>query len=529
MNRQIFSVVLVSILLIGATAGIGVALDESPFVEGEPVLDIYAPEPTLDSGETTDLTVQIANSGELESGTIEQRETVTTARSVTVAFKDGNIPFTVETRQQSLGLIADGSVTEIPVTVTVPDDVTPGKYSIDVVIEYTHTFRFKPDSNFIQERSRTARESVDVRIDDEPQFELQTLESNVQLGGSGTIITEITNVGSETARDLVVELTSASGDVTLGETEKNTARIDQLSPGEKTTLTYEANVRSDASLRNFALRGSVQFTDPDGIRETQDELSVGLQPQPEQEFSLSVNESTLRVGETGRIKGTIQNDGPADVSDMVLVLGETQFESRSTTYSVGDLTADKSKAFQFRGTVPSEADAVPQQIDVRAQYRTPVDNERVFEDSIHVSVEDRRDVVTVAAIDPEFTAGEEGVLDLEITNQRDIELRDVQLGLVVEEPLQSEFRTSVIPSLQPEESAQIAFDLEINSDAPESQFPATVQVTYLDQDGERNTARASTIAIRVTESDRGEFPTEFAIFGILVAIVLVGAWLFYRR
>lgn len=529
MNRQIFRVVLASILLIGATAGIVVALDESPFVEGEPVLDIYAPAQTLTPGETTDLTVQIANRGELESGTIAQRETVTTARSVTVEFEDGNIPFTVETRRQSLGLIADGSVKEIPVTFTVPDDVKPGKYSINVVIEYTHTFRFKPDSNFIQERSRTARESVYVRIDDGPKFELQTVESNVQLGGSGTIMTEVTNVGNEMARDLVVKLTSTSGDVTLGETEKNTARIDQLAPGEKTTLTYEANVRSDASLRNFPLTGSVRFTDSDGIQGSQDGLSVGLQPHSEQEFSLSATESTLRVGEPGTIKGTIQNDGPTNVSDTVLVLGETQFEPRSATYSVGDLSAGESKPFQFRGTVPSEADGVPQQIEVRAQYRTPADNERVFEDSMRVSVKDRRDVVTVAAIDPDFTAGEEGVLYLEITNQRGIEIRDVQLSLVVEEPLQSEFRTTVIPLLQPEETSQIAFDLEINSDAPVSQFPATVQVTYLDQDAERNTARASTIAISVTESDRGESPTEFVIFGILLAIVLVGAWLFYRR
>lgn len=38
---------------------------------------------------------------------------------------------------------------------------------------------------------------------------------------------------------------------------------------------------------------------------------------------------------------------------------------------------------------------------------------------------------------------------------RDVEIRDVRLRLAVEKPLGSEFRTTVIPSLQPEETEQL--------------------------------------------------------------------------
>jgi uncharacterized membrane protein len=138
-------------------------------------------------------------------------------------------------------------------------------------------------------------------------------------------------------------------------------------------------------------------------------------------------------------------------------------------------------------------------------------------------------VVAVVASDSGFTAGEEGVLEIEVTNQRDIEIRDVYLSLTVEDPLTSEFRKTVLPSLQPGETGRIAFDLEVDSDAPVSRYPATVDVKYLDDDAERNTARPSTVAITVTEAGGDDPPTKIVIFGILSIVVLVSAWLFYWR
>lgn len=529
MNRQIIGVIIVSVFFVAVTAGIGVAQDELQFVRGEPDLDVYTPEPTLTPGSTSDLTVQVANDGEVRSGAVAQREIVTTARSVTIEIEDDDVPFTVETQRQSIGSVADGDVRDIPIRITVPEDVEPDEYSLDVRLRYSHTFLFAPRSGVTQERSRTVRDSIDVTIDDSPRFEIETIESDVQAGDSGTLVTEVTNVGGETARDLTIGLESTSGDVTLGETPQNTARIDQLESGENTTLTYDANIRSGTTLRNITLSGTVAFTDSNGIHQTQDGISVGVSPRNEQEFSLSVNESTLRVGEMGIVQGTIRNDGPADVSNVLLRLGEAQFEPRTPTYSIGELAAGDSTIFQFRGTVPTEADAVPQRIDLITQYQTPTNNNRETENSIHVPVADRRDAVEVTAVESQFAAGEEGVLELAITNQRDIEIRDVRLRLNVEEPLESDFRTTVISSLQPGETDHVAFDLEIDSDAPRSQFPATVEVDYIDHDEDQNTARPSTVAITVIETDGDDLPVELIIFGVLVFLVAAGAWWFYGR
>ena len=520
------TVVVVSLILSGA--GLGNAQSTQIYVWGEPDLDVFAPDATLSPGSTSTITLQVTNRGKLREGDLEHREIVTTARSVTAELQDGG-PITVETDRQAIGSVADSQVKEVPFTVTVPEDTKPGVYSLDVRFHYTHTYHYSTYSDSIVDRSRSITRSIDVHIDDSPRFEMQTQDSDVQIGGSGLVNATITNVGGELARDLTVELESTSEDVTLGETARNTARVDELHPGENATVTYEANVRSNAARRTVPITGTVRFTDPDGVQDTQGVTSIGVHPEPEQEFMLSVDESTLRVNETGILQGTIRNAGPANVSDTVLVLDNAPFEPRNPTYSIGDLAANESAAFQFRGTVPSDTDAVPQQIDISTLYRTPADIERETHRSLHVPVAERRDALVVTAIDSRFDAGEDSILELSVTNQRESEIRDLRLTLGVDEPLRSDFRTTVVSSLQPGETARVAYDLEVDSDAPETRFPATVDVTYIGHDGRRKTVRPSTVAITVTESGGNDLSTELLIFGVLVVVVAIGASWFYRR
>ncbi|AKH97554.1 COG1361 S-layer family protein [Halanaeroarchaeum sulfurireducens] len=528
MNRQHALMVIVISLLLGATAtGLGDAQNESVFVRGEPDLQVFAPDPTLTPGSTTNLTLQVANDGEIRLGASADRGIVTTARAVTVEL-EGEDPIAVETERQSVGSVTEHDVKAVPITVTVPEDAPSGEYTCEVTLDYSHTYQYSSNAGAVQERSRTVTRSIELRVDDGPRFEMQTLDSDVRVGDAGTLRTNITNVGGETARDLTVELESTSEDLTLGETARNTARIDELDPGENATLTYEANVRSDAALRTVPITGTIRFTDPDGVRDTQDGISIGVQPGTEQGFVLSVDESTLRVNETGVLRGTVQNMGPANVSDAVLVLDNATFEPRNPTYSIGDLAANKSTTFQFRGTVPFDADAVPQRIDITTLYRTPADNERETHHSLHVPIAERRDAVVVTAIDSQFDAGEDGVLELSITNRRETEIRDVRLTVGVNDPLESDVRTTVVPSLQPGETDRVAFDLSIDSDAPETRFPATVGVTYTDHDDRRKTARPSTVAITVTETG-DDLSTEIFIFGFLLIVVAAGAWWFYGR
>jgi hypothetical protein len=151
----------VAMLVLTGAAGLGAAQDELRYVRGAPDLDVYVPDPTLRADSTSELTIQIANDGEVDSGAVSNREIVTTARSVTVELEDDDVPFTVETRKQSIGSVSDGGFEEVPITVTVPKNVEPGEYSLDVELRYSHTFQFLPKSSVTQERSRRTTESID--------------------------------------------------------------------------------------------------------------------------------------------------------------------------------------------------------------------------------------------------------------------------------------------------------------------------------------------------------------------------------
>ncbi len=523
-------ILLTLVVVAGFTAvGIVAAQDEIQFVRGEPDLDMYVAEPEVAPGSATQLNLQVANRGRISLGATTNRDIVTAARGVSVEITDTG-PFEVSTREHSIGTVHDGDVREVPIMITVPEDVEPGEYEIDVRLRYRHTSQYSPGSGVVNERSRSVRTSVDVFVDDGARFALRTVDSDVQVGDRGTFETELTNVGGEPARDITLKLDSTTSDVLLGEGSQNTARIDRLEPGENTTLSFDATMRQDVSARNVTLTGHVGFTDPDGVSKTQDGLSTGLRPTDEQTFTLDVETSTLRVGELGRIDGMVTNDGPQTAENVVLSLGETQIEPRSRSYAVGDLAPGESASFQFRGTVPLEADAVPQRLDVTTAYRTPAGNDRSTTSPIRVEITERRDAIDVRPINATFAAGETGSLELELTNQRDGSISDVRVHLGVEDPLDSDFRTTVISSLGPGESDRVAFDLEVDSDAPISSYPATVEIEYLDPDDEVATIRPVTVAVDVIESDDGLFPAlELLIFGVLVVLAAaVFVWL-YRR
>ena len=623
--------------VIGAGAGVVGGEEDRLFIRGEPDLDVFLPDQKFTPGTADELVVQIANDGEVTWGATTQPEIVTSARNVRVAVDD-DAPFSVETGEQAIGTVGTDVPGEAAFAIRVADDAEPGEYEVDVDLEYSHTRMYSARAGVLQERTRTVTRTVDVIIDDRPRFDIRGIDTELQVGDRGTVTAEVHNVGAQPATDIDVAVESTSPHVRLGEgAAVDSARIDRLEPDETATVTYDADMLSDATARNYSLVAQVQFTDENGIRDADRNRTFAFFPTPEQEFDLELDESTLRVGEIGTvtgtvrnvgpqpvetvaleladgpfeairhthaigaldvgeaadfrlrvavpadaepvphridinttyrsaqdydrvvrepliapvgeqdfaidivdsslrvgergsIRGTIENTGPVDATAVTLVLGESRFEPRSESYSIGDLSVNETASFEFRGTIPESTDPVPRRIDVTTEYRTPADVVRATNDSVHVPVAERRDAVAVEAVDARFTAGEDRTLELEATNQRDVELRDIRFNLSVADPLESDFRTTMLESLEPGESGTIGFDLEVDRDAPLTQYPAVVGIEYTDPDDDRIVDRPATVAVTVVETP-WEFFVAIEIIVFIVLLVLVGAlfvWL-YRR
>jgi uncharacterized membrane protein len=138
-------------------------------------------------------------------------------------------------------------------------------------------------------------------------------------------------------------------------------------------------------------------------------------------------------------------------------------------------------------------------------------------------------VVESRPIDATFAAGESGTLQVALTNRLDEPITAVRVTLVVEPPLESDFRTAIVPHLEPGETDRVAFDLEVDGDAPASRYPARIEVDYRDPDDDPATARPSTIAVNVTDTGSVLPTTELAVTVVVLLLVGVGGWWFYGR
>ena len=259
-RRRVITLVFLSVVavsLVGATVAMGQGI-----ITGEPRLSVDAPDSTLTPGETTQLELQISNSGDVGLGSPEQRGVVTDARNVRVEL-EGDGPIEIETNRQAIGVVTENQPGTATFHVTVPEDAEPDEYELDVELRYAYSARVERGAGVMNDRRRTVTRSVDVEIADEPRFEITDVTTDAQIGDRGTMEATVENVGSQTARDVRLALESTSSRFLFGAGQTESARGGTLAPGDETTIRYDVSVDGEASVREFALDGTVQFTDPE--------------------------------------------------------------------------------------------------------------------------------------------------------------------------------------------------------------------------------------------------------------------------
>ena len=316
---RIAAITIVSMLLIiGSTAGIGAA----QFVpSGDPDPAAYVPEPTVEPGTTTTLSVQIANDAHVNTGAPARRDRVTMARNVVVKLNAGGTPVTVETPEHSIGSVSENEPRSAPFKIDVPESAEPGQYEATVDISYSYTEAIA--SNTERELTETRTETITFEISDDPQFEL-TRADDTQLRADETSLFPVTveNTGGKAAEDVAVSLSSQSPEIRFGSGTGAVSRIDSLKPGETTEVTYEVTVGSGAPARLYNLNAHATYTDKQGIDGRDEDLSVGARVGPQRnDFNVAVEDSTVAVGSTRLVAVTVTNNRDQRLSDIQASLG----------------------------------------------------------------------------------------------------------------------------------------------------------------------------------------------------------------
>lgn len=537
------AVAAVAIVLVVAPAAV-VAQEQEGTVVGRPEIEIAATDNRLSPGETT-LEVWLSNSGVVTSGgppEFEQR--VRTARNVRLEIAADELEpplstaLSVESGPVLAGTVPPGSAGPFTFQMTVDEDVPPGTYRIPFEITYVYS-RFVEYRGSVAEQSAestvTRTDQVTVVVEDGPRFEVQSRQdAAIPPGESGEFAFEVSNDGSLAASDVRVVLETTSPSVFFGRRGNpqgtQSVLFSGLEPGESRTVAVRVGVRNTTESGVYPLTAVVRYDDPRGIRESSEELVLGVAVDDTRRFAVRNVTGTLRVGTTGTVRGEVVSLGQQPAMDAVVVLRPPArgLVPRVRQVPVGTLGPNESAPFSFRVDVSNRTQAGPQQVVFRIRHGSGGDvttSERLLAE---VTVAPRRGEFRVEPVDAVLGVDDETVLVVNATNLANETVRDVQATLSVADPFESDDPTSFVAGLEPGETGEFRFDLETTNDAIPKTDSVTLRFAYTDESGERRTTDPHLVPVEVVRPTDGAFPVVPA--AVAVGVVVLGAgWWWLRR
>ena len=506
----------------GSTGGSGT-------VRGRPRFDAFLSQPAVMTGGESSITVDLLNRGEMRTGN-DLDDRVTTARSVRVEADADGTPLEVKTQEAAVGDVPTGTPTSVPIDLAVPDDVADGEYDVEVTVRYRYTGVISPNFNTHNDRSATERFDVTVVVDDGARFAIVDAETDTQVGGSGDVTLTVENVGDERARDAIVTGDATGSEVIVGDGTSDVF-VGDWEPGENRTVTFDSTVGVDFAGEAYALRSTVQYRDSDGAERESAAARTGVTPIPKQSFPIDDVLGTLEVGYSGTVTGTLENDGPLDVDDAVLIAepqsDRVQFgESR---YALPDLADGESTDFTFDADVSGQADPGPRQIRFTVEY-TSGDGTVAIGSTDRVEVAPRQPEFELVSDAATIPAGETRRVTFEITNQRPERLSSINAGLYADSPLSAVDDEAFVSGLDPGESAEIWFEVAAAGDASVKTHPVELDFRYDDERGNDRISDVTQYPVEVTEpvDDGRDIPWIPIAIGVLV-LVAAGGYVYNRR
>ena len=367
---------------------------------------------------------------------------------------------------------------------------------------------------------------VGVTPTPEQRFAVGDVAGTLEVGHSGNVTGTVENDGPLPVDDAVLVAESTSPGVTFGESRY---ALPDLEPGESTDFSLDADVTPDADPGPRQLRFVVEHES--GDRTATDESTARIEVGAGQSFAVDGVDSTLEVGYSGAIDGTIENEGPRSVDEAVLVaeprsarvtLGENR-------YALPDLAPGESTDFSFDADVSGQADPGPRQVRFTVEYAGD-DATLTDESTARIEVAPRQPEFAIEADDPVIPAGETRRITFEITNQRPETLSSINAGLYADDPISAVEDEAFVDELEPGESTEIRFEVSAAGSASARTYPVELDFRYDDEGGDDRISDVTQYPVDVSEpvDDGGGPSTLTIVFGVLILAVLVAGAVWYR-
>ncbi|MFC7228021.1 hypothetical protein N0B31_11465 [Salinirubellus salinus] len=442
-----------------------------------------------------------------------------TLRDATVALQPNGQTVVPVEPEQAIGTLEPGESTTFEYPVRISPEASEGPRQLAFVTAYR-------DGE--GETRQTTPSYLTLDVAERQSFDIAEVTDDLAVGGQGTVNFTVTNEGPFTVEDATVALQPNGETVVPVEPDQP---LGTLAPGESTTVQYpvRATAAAEPGPRQLSFVFDYQY---DGTAGRSEPEFARVELADEQSFSLSNVNSTLRVGAEGEVEFTLTNDGPNAVSDAVVALQPAgpNVQPQETEYAVGDLAAGEEATVTFPVDVTSSAAAIAKQLSVTVEYRNADDDARQSGPvSTQVEVAPEQRVFALEGVSTQLEAGSEGTVELQLTNNRDEEVRNINAQLFVDSPLSASTDEAYVPSLASGDSTTIAFDLSVAGDAPARNQPVELDFQYDESDGDTKLTDTYQLPIDVTaSSDGGGLGLGTIAIGLL-AIAGVGLGIFYVR
>jgi len=494
----------------------GQTLDVTLVVEETPRFEVVDVESDPRVGSTGSVGVTLENTG-------NER-----ANSASVSLTSRNSNLLVGQSATGSRFVSDawdpGERRTVSFRVSAARSASQQQYTFDTQVTYENS-----EGNTRQSRSR----SFGVTPEAEQTFSVVSTTDSVEVGDEGTVTLELRNDGPVTVEDATVTVQSSSANIVFGESASANQYVGTWAAGEVRTVAVNATALSDADVRNYTLRATVDYDDRDGDPGESRPVAFGVRPAPEREYEFSAGEfdSDLRVGEDGTLSGTLTNTGDRVASNVVVV-----FETRSQTvtptereYPVGTLEPGESGAVEFDLDVGGSADAGPRQFTLRPRYRNDDDERREAESfDVRAEVAPERDVFAVDVTDATVPRGEGTTLAVTVRNDGDEAVTDISAQLFADSPISVGDDEAFVGSLEPGEETTIQFGISAGGSALVKTYPVEMDFQYDDAEGDTQLTDTYRVPVQVTEPEDDGGPSILVIGVVVLLVVLVG-FVAYRQ
>lgn len=251
-------------------------------------------ESTFRVGQQGTLSGEIVNTGSL------------TVQNAVVTFQANSPSVTTGENEYAVGTLEPGDSAEFSFDATLDDSANAGPRQFSLSVNYRN-----------DDDDQLSSAPIDVQAEvgpQQPDFEVQNVESTLRVGEEGTISGEILNTDDSQVTNAVVIFESTSPTVTPVETEY---AVGTLGPGESAAFAFDTEISqsADAGPRQFTFR--VRYRNTDNVQRTTDQLEVQTEvAEQSPEFDVEPVDATVAAGSGGELRLEVTNTREEVLTDI---------------------------------------------------------------------------------------------------------------------------------------------------------------------------------------------------------------------